>query len=211
MSTTSQVTNNQTFSISDRYYTGTKENPDVVTVFFKPKVGGEIYSYDEQITNEMGYLPLHQTTFLTACYKMHRAVNNILHGEPSELCNACKNLSRAVTQFVPFIGNGILYLYDLARKNLFIHPQLKAELANEQSPVFGIAFDGKPVIKLDLSVFRTKFPSTRMEAGKEKEAVALLTYIWLELKGKALADERNFTNLDLANQLQRVLTNGRPC
>src|ERR1700722_298160 len=102
-------------------YTGTTDQPDVVSIFLKSgHKPVEVKIKDEQITNALGYSPLE---FLSAIPRIGKAAKILFQelargtcfNQNSEFWNAFKNFSRGIVQLVPFIGNAVLYLHDLAR------------------------------------------------------------------------------------------------
>ena len=119
-------------------YTGTIDQPDSVSIFYRHGNGDKIEIVDESFVNSLGHSP---TNMLTALPRISAAFHRIL----SEPCNAIKNLVRGIIQLIPLLGNATLYAFDYVRTNFYFHSQLKAALANQDSPVIGVAFDGKIV------------------------------------------------------------------
>src|ERR1700722_19564757 len=99
-----------------RTYTGTVDQPDVVSIFLKSKKA-QVKIVDEQIVNSLGHSP---KKFLTALPRIREAVkvifeeikNGTCFTENSEFWNACKNGARGIVQLVPLLGNLALLIYD---------------------------------------------------------------------------------------------------
>jgi hypothetical protein len=192
---TQSNTNGRSLPI-DEVYTGTKEQPDVVSVFFKPN-GSEIFIADEQLLDDLGHSPFE---FMSAVRRIRKAVavlfqelkQGTLFDKNSESWNALKNLSRGVIQLVPLLGSAVLYTYDLARIHMFVHPEIKSALSNREGSLLGIAFDGKPIFTVPLSLLcqnRTKTPT---------ETLTLLQYIWLSMIINTHENKNNRTRREIA-------------
>jgi hypothetical protein len=202
-STTQSNTNHLLSPIAKIYtvYTGTKDQPDVVSVFFKPSAG-EIHIADEHIVNDLGHSPIE---FMSALHRINNAAKilfqELKQGTLSEAWNALKNLSRGVIQLVPLLGNGVLYVHDLARLHLSIHPKIKSALSNQEEAVLGIAFDGKPIFTVPPSLL---YPN---EERTPAETLALVNYIWLGMITRTMKNNDNFTRAELAEQMHQMLLN----
>lgn len=206
MATTTTSTTTNYWAPLVKTYTGTKDQPDIVTVFFKPNAK-EIHFKDEQIINEMGHSPLN---FITALPRIEKAAKIIFRElkrgaffkENSEFWNAFKNLSRGVIQLIPLLGNLILYVHDLARMHFFIHPKIQSSLSNQEGPVVGLAFDGKPIFTVPYAVFQSKFPNAER---KPDETTAILAYMWAALKQRFIEDRSQLTTRELAEKMHRMV------
>ena len=209
-STTSSTTNNYWFPLV-KTYTGTKDQPDVATVFFKSDTK-EVHTKDEQIINEMGHSPWNLGSARLRIEKAAKILfkkmkQGTFFKENSESWNALKNLSRGIIQLLPLLGNGVLYIHDLARIHFFTHPKLKSALYNQVEPVVGLAFDGVPIVTVPYSVFQSKYPNAER---KPDETTALLAYMWASLKQRAIENCSQLTTRELAARMRQMLINPQP-
>lgn len=189
-------------------YTGTADQPDVVSIFLKSKnSNNEVKIVDEQITNSLDYFPLN---FFSAIPRMKKAVKTIFQEiaqrscfkENSEFWNAFKNLTRSIVQLVPLLGNATLYIHDKLRTNLHIHPKIAAELSNQQD-VFGVAFDGKPVFSMPLKDVRSRMKLT--ENRSDHDTLIFANYLWHCLKKDVIDWNLQVTTRQLAEKMHRGL------
>jgi hypothetical protein len=202
--TTINVTNSAWIPLV-KTYTGTADQPDVISIFLKSN--NEVKIVDEQITNSMGYSPLN---FITAIPRMKKAVKIIFQEiaqrscfkENSEFWNAFKNLTRSIVQLVPLLGNATLYIHDKLRTNLHIHPKIAAELSNQQD-VFGVAFDGKPVFSMPLR--DVKFRMRLEESRSDDDTLIFANYLWHGLKKDVIDRNSQVTTRQLAEKMHRGL------
>jgi hypothetical protein len=196
-----------------RPYTGTSDQPDVITVFLKSRENaGEVKTKDDQTTNILGYSP---SNYLLAFPRIRHAskvmfrelTQGTLFNGNSEFWIAFQNFSRGVVQLIPFLGNGVLYLHDLARTTFFIHPKLKTALSHEQEPVVGIAFDGKPVFTIPLSTVKSRmnYPDSK----DENSILNVIHYLWLSLRAKAVETNARSTTRQIAERLRECILNYR--
>ncbi|MBS0604920.1 MAG: hypothetical protein JSS60_07790 [Verrucomicrobia bacterium] len=203
-STSSSDTNNYLPPVGE-IYTGTKDQPDVASVFYKPNAN-EIYISDEQLVNDLGHSPIE---FMSALRRINNAVKmlfqelkqGMLFKENSESWNALKNLSRGIIQLVPFLGNAVLYIHDLARTHFSIHPKIKSALSNQEGPVVGMAFEGKPIFTVPASLL---YPNATMTPAETK---ALLKVIWLGSIKRTIENNHNYTRSELAENMHQMLLN----
>lgn len=201
----STLTINQLLPFAEAY-TGTQDQPDVVSVFLKT-TASDIYIEDEQFINDLGHSPAH---FLNALPRIQKAAKilfqefkqGILLTENSEAWNALKNLSRGIIQLVPLLGNAALYIYDLARKHLSIHPKIKSALSNQENPIVGIAFDGKPIFTVPLSELDQNY-----REGTPEEKCGLAAFLWCSVKSRAFANRSQLTTRELAEEMHQLLLN----
>ena len=159
-------------------YTGTSDQPDAVSIFYKD-ANGSVSIQDEALHNSLDYNPLN---FCHAMDRVQVAAYRIflcIQGKDNDLWNACKNLTRGVVAMIPLVGNGALYLYDTVKSKFFTHPQLTADLKSQTGPILGIAFDGKIVTTFPLEKFNAAMK------GECKEPLPVLTYLWLSLLCRA--------------------------
>jgi hypothetical protein len=144
-------------------YTGTKDQPDTVSIFYKHGGSeGKIEIADEGIVNlnEYSVAQLDKYSpfaFTMAVVRVEEAVKLIfeefrlgISRENSDLWNAFKNLVRGALLFIPLLGNVTLYLHDKARNHFCFHSQIKTTLARQNQPLLGIAFDGKIIVQFSL-------------------------------------------------------------
>jgi hypothetical protein len=182
-------------------YTGTKDQPDIVSFFFKNDQN-QVFLMHENNHAQLNYNPLN---FLDAICRIIEAVNEIflcMRGKDSDLWNATKNLTRGVVALIPFIGNAALYLYDIIKTNFYTNPKIKNSLSSQCGPIIGIAFDGK-VIKT--------FSMDEFSKGLKRQSdnpLAKLNYIWISLLQKSLNESPNITREELVNKLtDNIATN----
>src|SRR5690242_1969910 len=87
-------------SALNKPYTGTLEQPDVVTIFFKSG-NNDVKFYDENLINSIPYRPLRYFQNLpVVAYRAETALKKIF--QPSsleEFGNGFKNLSRAIIEY----------------------------------------------------------------------------------------------------------------
>jgi hypothetical protein len=188
-------------------YTGTQDEPDSVSLFYKQE-NGDIQFANEGIKNALGHSPL--LGIPSAFPRIDKAVRQIFKEcqlgafrEDSDLLNAIKNLIRGVAQLVPLLGNATLYVFDYVRTNLYFHSQIKTALAQQNGPIMGIAFDGKIV---------GQFSQVEMEAAftvKDKipveDHLAVLSYSWFSCLWHASKVDAETTRLQLAQNLVRQI------
>jgi hypothetical protein len=206
---TQAITSNYWIPIVSNY-TGTQDQPDVVTLFIKwSRNPGEITIADEQIINEMGHSP---ANFVTALPRIEKAAkilfqelkNGTCFTENSQFWNAFKNFSRGIVQLLPLLGNAILYIHDFARIHFSTHPRLKEALSQEEGPVVGIAFDGKPLFTLPVSQLQSTYSSVTQT--DEKSSIAPVQYLWISLKQRAIDSHSTMTTRELADRFRDLLT-----
>jgi hypothetical protein len=207
MTTTTSTTDNNWIPLL-KTYTGTKDQPDVATVFFKSDAN-EVHTKDEQKTNELGYSPCELGSARLRIEKAAKILfkemkQGTFFKENSESWNAFKNLSRGIIQLFPLLGNGILYIHDLARIHFSTHPKLKSALSNQVDPVVGLAFDGVPVFTVPFSVFQSNYPNS---ARTPNETTSLLVCIWGNSKLRAINNCSQLTTRELAEKMRQVLVN----
>lgn len=207
MATTTTSTTTNYWVPLVKTYTGTKDQPDVVTVFFKSDTK-EVHTKDEQIINEMGHSPCNLGSARLRIEAAKILFKELKAGtffkENSESWNALKNLSRGIIQLFPLLGNAVLYIHDLARVHFSTHPKLKSALSNQVEPVVGLAFDGTPVFTVPYSVFQSKYPNAER---KPDETTALLAYMWASLRLRATEDCSQLTTRELAERMRQMLVN----
>jgi hypothetical protein len=182
-----------------KFYTGTENQPDTVSIFYKD--GDEkntITIADEEVINSLGHSLFNFRTAIERILPATSEIFEIIRYGTSKhndtLANAFANLGRGLVQLVPLAGNATLYLYDKVRTNFFIHPQIKAALADEKEPVIGIAFDGKII---------TKFISEKLKTVKDPLTVA--QYCWYSMQKLALEKNLSKTRLQLVETFNAVL------
>jgi len=192
-------------------YTGTRHQPDAVSVFFKYGKGrDEIKIADETIVNSLGHSPLHFITAIPRITKAVKKIFKILKGvsyETRELWNAFKNLARGTIQLIPCAGNVTLFAYDLIRTNLYFHPKIKTALADEKEPVMGIAFDGKVVVKFSSEAMKSILSDKSKKSIDETHDSSLVTlqYMWLALLSKASENKSTCSRFELTQKLKNHL------
>ncbi len=184
-------------------YTGTSDQPDAVSLFFKDK-NNSVSVEDEALINQYNYHPLN---FMEAIVRIQEAGYRIflyMKGEDNDLCNACANMTRGVIALVPLAGNGVLYLYDTVKAKFYTHPQIAAALEGQAGPVLGIAFDGKIVATIPLEKF-----NAAMKANIH-EPLPVLTYTWLSYISKIFEKEiPNMTRAKVAELLSKKINEAR--
>ncbi|GEM_PF-6962329 len=190
-------------SALNRHYTGSLEQPDVITLFFKSSK--DIEFYDENLINSIHYSPTKYFKNLTlTSERASIAIKKIFQASSSEdFGNAFKNLSRAIIQYIPLLGSSLLYIYDIAKSRFYIHPLVKAALAGESETVMGLAFDGKVVCKFSRDAFE------RLFSGQLKEHQAVFSYIWLSLLEENMQNSTK-TRHQIATALANRIHNGPP-
>jgi hypothetical protein len=193
-------------------YTGTANQPDVVSIFLKSRHHPDVKIVDEQIVNSLGHSPIN---FMTSIPRIQKAMKIMFQevkqrtcfNENSEFWNAFKNGARGLIQLVPLLGNGALYIYDHLRTTFYTHPKLEKKLSDQQE-VLGIAFDGKPVFSISTQAVN----STYNIHDKGADAVlALVNYTWLALKQRHIENNSRITTRDLADRLRQVLLTPGTC
>lgn len=175
-------------------YTGTKDQPDEVSLFFKDDQNRISILY-ENIHASINYNPLN---FKKAIYRIREAANKIflcMRGKESDLWNATKNLTRGVVSLIPLIGNATLYLYDRIKTNFYINPKIKNSLSSQDGPILGIAFDGKVIKTFSLNDF------SKALRGQLENPLAVLNYIWVSLLQKSLNEAPNLNRNQLVDKL----------
>ncbi len=196
-----------------RYYTGTKDQPDNVSIFYKDK-NGNIDIKDENVANSMGHKPFSMNT---AVLRIQEAVNQVFEEinlgfsrEDSDLWNAFKNLARGMVQLFPLVGNATLYVFDYFRTNFYFHPKIKATLASENSPVMGFAFDGKIIATFSPEEMNASIKRSASSSNTEglHDPLVTLEYIWTESILVELKAKSTFTRLELAQDLERRIKAG---
>lgn len=194
-------------------FTGTKDNPNVVSVFVKSDqlpngIQDGIQIVDEQIYNQIATESNYNDSWKLSTLRIQTAaqviLREILEGsvfqKESQLTTACANLFRGSVQIIPFLGNKILSIYDKIRIDYFIHPQLKRSLA-EKHEVIGIAFDAKPIFTIPLSAL-----SGEMLADHSYAEV--LHAFWLLEKQKRLEENPSISHnsaIDAANSIKQII------
>ena len=200
MASTTQTQNNtQNYWVPlVKTYTGTPDQPDVVSIFLKS--GENIKIADEQIVNAMGHSPI---DFITAFPRIEKAAKIMLKEikqgtcfkAESEFWNAFKNGIRGIVQLVPLLGNAILWAYDGLRTTCSIHPKIKTAIAEQQN-VIGVAFDGKPVMTIPLNEVSSKY----------EEPFSVANYCWAGLLKRRFEEGSKLTRRELIEDLKKVLT-----
>lgn len=168
-------------------YTGTIEQPDTVSLFFRS--GKRLDIVDENIINGLAYSPLAYFHNLhSTLWRIQEAALKIIasiKGESNDLQNAFKNLGRGIVQLFPILGGAALYMYDLIKTNLYTHPEIASALAYGTEPegsVLGIAFDGKIIAKFSLEEFASCLNrNNNHTTGNPEKPLAVLNYMWLHL------------------------------
>lgn len=180
-------------------YTGTPDQPDNISVFFK-NAQGEIIIHNEAILNSLDHKPL---LFSYATWRVQEAAEKIfswLKGENVNPVNAFKNLTRGMVALVPLIGNGVLYLYDALRTHFYTHPQVKAALADLEGQTLGFAFDGKVVSTFSLGKLEALLGGGKIDSDPD----AVLIYFWLKLLNNGFEkNSAHITRAELVNRLTR--------
>lgn len=191
-----------------RSYTGTLDNPDTVSVFFKSR--SNIEFRDEALFNSMSYSPTNYFRNIPIVLsKIDEACKRIfknMKGERGDLWNACKNLGRGMIQLIPLVGNATLYLYDQVKMKFYTHPQIKTELSNKNEAVFGLAFDGKIIntfSRIELESFIHEGDTTQSD-----NPLDLLYYYWLIMLEDNLKNDTGRTKLQLATVLANDIHHG---
>jgi hypothetical protein len=188
-------------------YTGTKDQPETVSLFLTQ--GDQVEFYDEAIINSLGHSPFE---WLTAIERIKKAAHKIweeialgVGRENSAFGNACNNLIRGVVQLVPILGNGALYLFDHLRTNFQFHPWIKTVLTAipRSESVMGIAFDGSIVAQFPTHKFLNQLgrnPTASTPQG-DKGPLALLAYTWISVLQKSSG---KLTRLQCAKKIQAM-------
>lgn len=177
-------------------YTGTKDEPDTVSLFFKNSQN-KIFFRVENIHDALNYNPLN---FVTAIRRIQEAVHKIflsLRGKERDLWNATKNLTRGVVALIPLAGNAALYLYDRIRTRFYTHCIIKKALSNQNGPLLGIAFDGKIIKTFTLNQLSTALK------GQPSNPLGSFHYLWLRVLEKSASS--NITRRDVANKLGKMI------
>ena len=202
MSTTSQVQSNDWIPLV-KTYTGTANQPDVVSFFFKSRHNpGQVKIVDDEGVNALGHYP---KNFVTAIPRIQKAVKVILQEIKNGTCfngefwNACKNGIRGIVQLVPFLGNLALCVFDRLRATLYVHPKIENELATQQE-VAGIAFDGKPVFIVSTSNLKPVYQDAN-------DLLTMLNYTWVSLKQRHIESGSRITTRDLADRMRQMISN----
>lgn len=169
-------------------YTGTVDQPDSVSLFYKHS-DGHVEIANEEIMNSLGYNPVN----MALAIERIKEASQRMWKEDS--LNAVQNFVRAIVQLVPLLGNAALYAFDYVRTNFYFHHKVKQALANQQQPVMGIAFDGKIVASFSEEEFSRalKNPDNNM---------AVFNYLWLALLTDAHKKDPMPSRLQLAEKLQ---------
>jgi hypothetical protein len=179
-------------------YTGTKDQPDIVSILFKNNQN-QVSLVHENIHALSNYNPLN---FQIAIYRITEAVNKIflcMRGKDSDLWNATKNLTRGVVALIPLIGNGTLYLYDRIKTHFYTNPKIKNSLSSQEGPILGIAFDGKVIKTFSLDEI------SKALKGQPHNPLGVLNYIWLSLLQKSLKESPKMTRRDVVNELTKQI------
>lgn len=182
-------------------YTGTSEVPDTVSIFFKS--GEDIEILDESILNTEGYRITRYFHILPSAIERicaaTRAIFANIKGDRDDLWNASKNLVRGTVQLFPIVGGISLYLFDQLKLNFYIHPQIKAALANENEPLLGFAFDGKIITTFT----RNQFESFADDGSSRQldDPLAVFQYGWYDTLEDKLRNHSKETRLQLAVEL----------
>ncbi len=195
-------------------FTGTKDQPDNVSIFYKD-ANGKIEIMDEAFVNSMGHSPF---LMITALPRINKAIKQIFKElslgfsrEDSELWNAFKNLARGGAQLVPLLGNAILYVLDYFRTNFYFHPKIKAALASENNPVMGFAFDGKVVATFSPEELKSFFNRSHTSQTEDYEvSLAHLYTGWLVTLQETQNNSNTDTRLELVQDLERRIKAARP-
>lgn len=150
------------YDYRELYYSGTKMQPDLITVFMK--AGGKISTCSiAPVNNWIEMLPLFGA--LTAIPRIVAAVKRFFHeakqvtfqkNDPhlAECWNAFKNLMRGVVALVPLVGTFSLICVEvtkIVREYIF----LQKSFASQQD-IIGIAIDGKVIFTSDLNLYRER-------------------------------------------------------
>ncbi len=212
MSTQSCTSNASQWIPLVKTYTGTKDQPDNVSVFYKHG-NGEIEIMDEAFVNSMGHSPF---LIITALPRISKAIKKIFKElslgfsrEDSELWNAFKNLARGGAQCIPLLGNATLYVFDYFRTNFYFHPKIKAALANENKSIMGFAFDGKVVAQFSPEELESCFRATNTSQTENlNDSLVTLYYIWIRSLQVIHDKHSSTTRLELAQDLERRIKAG---
>ena len=205
MSTTSQIQTHSHWVPLGKTYTGTANQPDVVSIFFKSRhFPGQVKITDDEGVNSLGHYP---KNFITAIPRIQKAAkvmfqeikNGTCFKENSEFGNACKNGARGILQLVPFLGNLALFVFDQLRATLYIHPKIENELANQQE-VVGIAFDGKPVFTVSTNHLKPVYHHAN-------DLLTMLDYTWVSLKLRHHESGSRITTRELADRMRQMISN----
>lgn len=198
--TTSTATANRFAGPISVPYSGTDDQPDTVSLFFKNDQN-QIFIEDENIHAALNYNPL---KFSSAIWRIEEAVYKIfrcMKRKDNDLWNATKNLTRGVVALIPLIGNAALYLYDRIKTKFYTHPQIKKALKKQNGPILGIAFDGKIITKLSPNAF------SNLLKNQPDNPLVTLNFIWAALIKKNLNDSSKMTRKDLAGNLSETIVN----
>lgn len=144
------------------YYSGTKMQPDVITIFTKSQ--GKISTYSVlHIHNWLDMVPF--VGAFTAIPRIVAAVKPFFHeakqitfqrNDPhlAECWNAFKNLMRGVVALIPLVGTVTLLVVETIR---FVRVNLMLQKTfATQDNIIGIAIDGKVVFTSDLNLYRER-------------------------------------------------------
>lgn len=174
MSTVTKTNSTLYYGPIDVPYTGTKDQPDLVSFFFKNDQNQVALKY-ENIHATLNYSPIN---FRCAIERIKKSANMIvlcLKGQENDLWNATKNLTRGLVALVPIIGNIALYVFDKIKINLYVHPKIENSLSSEKGPLLGVSFDGKIIKTLSAEEYPKLF------SGDGPLEIVNYTWIkWLE-------------------------------
>lgn len=150
------------YDYKELYYSGTKIQPDLITVFMKSK--GKISDHHVlPIHNWMDLIPFFGV--LTAVPRIVAAVKPFFHeakqirfqkNDPhlAECWNAFKNLMRGVVALVPLVGTFCLVCVEtirMARDYILIQKSFAS-----QQEIIGVVVDGKVIFSADLNLYRER-------------------------------------------------------
>ncbi len=201
-STTQTQTNTQNYWVPlVKTYTGTPDQPDVVSIFLKSgEKNSTVKIADEQIVNEMSHSPLNLITAFPRIEKAAKIMfkeikKGTCFNPESEFWNAFKNGVRGIVQLVPLLGNAILWAYDGLRTTCSIHPKIKTAIAEQQN-VIGVAFDGKPVMTMPLNQVSSKY----------EDPFSVANYCWASLLQRRVEEGSQLTRRELLADFKKALT-----
>lgn len=153
------------YKYQEVFYTGTNEQPDVLSFFVK---GTKTTFINVRASaNWKGYVPVKSS--LTGVTRISIAANKIFtelsHAtfHPNDLhlheCwNAFRNLFRGILETIPLIGNVTLMIFDLVREQIIFNSKIEQDIAPKEN-IVGIAIDGTVVFTIDLEYLKKLNPS----------------------------------------------------
>lgn len=197
------------------FYSGTEEQPDLLTYFIKPKGGKNVLHFHAlPAVTWVGYFPL--ISIGTGAARAVNAVQEIFkclanqqadqeRAAHSELWNAIKNLFKAIAEICPLTGL-CLIIYDAIRNEIHF-AAIKRQL-EQQDNIAGVAIDGKVIATIDIG----KIPIKGFPQRNEKDQLDLWTHgcsSWL-CKQQKLAKSENASqkNINLRELFSRFIKQG---